>query len=203
MIARNPTIAHPLLVALLTNPDPERNNPMPFLDVLPFLPPTLASFDLLGRLLRDDTRVTVQGYNNVAELVTLEVLGRFTRECIDWLDHAELDEREGRISDDRFAKGVQNVWFLLCSRMTEVNQLVSYAGSTIPSSNLALSIPPRTRQPPRWHISPCTIQDTKMPTPSIVSLLRHVYDSSLRTVDRRQFLFHYPYLLRMSRFFPL
>ncbi len=45
----------------------------------------------------------------VADLVLMEVLGRFVHECINWLDHAELEEREGNISDDRFAKGVQNV----------------------------------------------------------------------------------------------
>ncbi|KAH9476626.1 hypothetical protein JR316_0010539 [Psilocybe cubensis] len=109
IIAHNPTIAHPLLVALLTNPNPEKNNPLPFLDVIPFLPPTLATFDLFGRLLRDQTRVTVQGYSTVADLVLIEVLARFVHECINWLDHAEREEREGNISDDRFAKGVQNL----------------------------------------------------------------------------------------------
>jgi hypothetical protein len=105
IIAHNPTIAHPLLVSLLVNPDPENNNPRPFLDVLPFLPPTLPTFDLYGRLLRDQTRVTVQGYSTVADLVLLEVLGRFIHECINWLDRAEKEER----SDDRHAKGVQTL----------------------------------------------------------------------------------------------
>ncbi|PPQ78568.1 hypothetical protein CVT25_011779 [Psilocybe cyanescens] len=109
IIAHNPIIAHPLLVALLTHPNPEKNNPLPFLDVIPFLPPTLATFDLFGRLLRDQTRVTVQGYSTVADLVLIEVLARFVHECINWLDRAEREEREGNISDDRFAKGVQNL----------------------------------------------------------------------------------------------
>jgi len=112
IIAHNPTIAHPLLVALLTNVNPEKNSPRPFLDILPFLPPTLATFDLYGRLLRDQTRVTVQGYSTVADLVLMEVLGRFIHECINWLDRAEREERQGNISDDRFAKGVQNVCFV-------------------------------------------------------------------------------------------
>ncbi|EDR00781.1 uncharacterized protein LACBIDRAFT_312952 [Laccaria bicolor S238N-H82] len=107
--AYNPTIAHPLFVGLLTSSNPEHNNPLPFLDVLPFLPPTLATFDLLGRLLRDSTRVSVPGYGSVAELVRVEVLGRFVHEAINWLDCAEREEREGLISDDRFAKGVQNL----------------------------------------------------------------------------------------------
>ncbi|PPR02530.1 hypothetical protein CVT24_001956 [Panaeolus cyanescens] len=109
IISHNPTIAHPLLVGLLTNSNPENNNPRPFLDILPFLPPTLASFDIYGRLLRDQTRVTVPGYSTVADLVLLEVLGRFIHECINWLDRAERDEMAGNISDDRFAKGVQNL----------------------------------------------------------------------------------------------
>jgi len=94
---------------LLTNANPDNNNPRPFLDILPFLPPALPTFDLYGRLLRDQTRVTVQGYSTVADLVLMEVLGRFIHEAINWLERAEREEREGNISDDRFAKGVQNV----------------------------------------------------------------------------------------------
>ena len=109
IIAHNPTIAHPLLVGLLTNANPDNNNPRPFLDILPFLPPTLPTFDLYGRLLRDQTRVTVQGYSTVADLVLMEVLGRFIHEAINWLERAEREEREGNVSDDRFAKGVQHV----------------------------------------------------------------------------------------------
>ena len=63
--------------------------------------------------MRDQTVVSVPGYGSVAELVRVEVLGRFVHESINWLDCAEREEREGLISDDRFAKGVQNVCFLL------------------------------------------------------------------------------------------
>ena len=117
IIAHNPTIAHPLLVGLLTNANPDNNNPRPFLDILPFLPPTLPTFDLYGRLLRDQTRVTVQGYSTVADLVLMEILGCFVHECINWLENAEKEEKAGNISDDRFGKGVQNVrplFLLLC-----------------------------------------------------------------------------------------
>ena len=109
IIAHNPTIAHPLLVGLLTNANPDNNNPRPFLDILPFLPPTLPTFDLYGRLLRDQTRVTVHGYSTVADLVLMEILGCFVHECINWLESAEKEEKAGNISDDRFGKGVQNV----------------------------------------------------------------------------------------------
>jgi hypothetical protein len=109
IIAHNPTIAHPLLVGLLTNANPDNNNPRHFLSILPFLPPTLPTFDLYGRLLRDQTRVTVQGYSTVADLVLMEILGCFVHECINWLENAEKEEKAGNISDDRFGKGVQNV----------------------------------------------------------------------------------------------
>jgi hypothetical protein len=108
IVSHNPTLAHPLFIGLLTNTQPEHNLPSPFLDVLPYLPPTLPTFDLLGRLLRDQTPVG-SGHFTVSEIVRAEVLGRFIHECINWLEHAEIDEREGLTSDDRFAKGVQNV----------------------------------------------------------------------------------------------
>ena len=78
------------------------------------MPPTLSSFDLLGRLLRDPTEIpdfTTGGRTTVADLICVEVLGRFIHESINWLDNAEREEREGLVSDDRFAKGVQNVGF--------------------------------------------------------------------------------------------
>ena len=83
-----------------------------YLDVLRHLPPTLPTFDLLGRLLRDGTIVTDRttgGRTTIADLVRNEVLGWFIHQSIQWLDRAEEEERAGTISDDRFAKGVQNV----------------------------------------------------------------------------------------------
>lgn len=110
LASQNPTLAHPLFVGLLKTADPEYNLPSPFLDVLPYLPPSLPTFDLLGRLLRDQTPLG-NGLYAVSDVVHAEVLGRFIHECIKWLDRAEQEEREGLISDDRFAKGVQNVGF--------------------------------------------------------------------------------------------
>ncbi|OBZ74622.1 hypothetical protein A0H81_05284 [Grifola frondosa] len=110
LIANNPTLAHPLLTALLSSIGEQ--GPFTYLDVLKRLPPTLPSFDLLGRLLRDPTMipdVTTGGRTTIADLVRIEVLGWFTHEAIRWLDKAEQDERDGLISDDRFAKGVQNL----------------------------------------------------------------------------------------------
>ncbi|EKM76655.1 hypothetical protein AGABI1DRAFT_44725 [Agaricus bisporus var. burnettii JB137-S8] len=109
IVARNLSIAHPLFVGLLNNASDDNSNISQFLDVLPFLPPSLASMDLIGRLLRDQAFIKVPGYSTVADLVRMEVLGRFIHECIQWLERAEREEREGLISDDRFGKGVQNL----------------------------------------------------------------------------------------------
>ncbi|KAI0656232.1 hypothetical protein C8Q70DRAFT_1046875 [Cubamyces menziesii] len=110
IIANNPSLAYPLLNALLAA-DSEQG-PDTYLDVLRHLPPTLPSFDLMGRLLRDTTTVTdaaTGGRTTIADLVRTDVLGWFIHECVSWLDRAEQDQREGNISDDRFAKGVQNL----------------------------------------------------------------------------------------------
>jgi hypothetical protein len=56
IISHKPTLAHLLFVAaLLTCSNPDSNLPSLFLDVLAYLPPTLPTFDLMGRLLRDPT----------------------------------------------------------------------------------------------------------------------------------------------------
>lgn len=121
IISCNPTLAHPLFVALLASGSADTNLPSPFLDILPYLAPTLSTFDLMGRLLREGTAIA-GGHLTVAELVRADVLGRFIHESINWLDHAEMDEREGRISDDRFAKGAQNVGIhvLLVALLTDL-----------------------------------------------------------------------------------
>lgn len=113
LICTNPSVAYHLLIALLTLP-PARlstHSISIYLDVLRHLPPTLPSFDILGRLIRDPavvTDFTTGGTTTVADLVREEVLGRFVHECTKWLDNAEREEQEGLISDDRFAKGVQH-----------------------------------------------------------------------------------------------
>lgn len=45
----------------------------------------------------------------VADVMRMEILGPFIHQCILWIEHAEREEREGLISDDRSAKGVQNL----------------------------------------------------------------------------------------------
>lgn len=109
IVAFNPSIAHQLFVGLVANPNPENQNPMPFLEVLPYLPPTLASFELFGRLLKDQTRIRVAGYSTVADLVRIEVLGQFIHESIHWIEQSEREQLEGMISDDRWEKGLQHL----------------------------------------------------------------------------------------------
>ncbi|KAJ7447454.1 hypothetical protein FB451DRAFT_1411872 [Mycena latifolia] len=66
------------------------------------LPPTLSTFDILGCLLRDSDPA-------IAALVCAEVFGPFIHRVVEWLERAEGKERERRMCDDRFAKGVQHV----------------------------------------------------------------------------------------------
>lgn len=112
IVANNPNLAHQLFLALLTAANAQLQGPYPYLDVLTRLPPTLPSFDLLIRLLQDTSIVidpATGGKTTIADIVRVEVLGRFIHESIKWLDNAEREEREGLVSDDRFAKGVQTV----------------------------------------------------------------------------------------------
>lgn len=115
IIAHNPVIATPLIVSLLALPP--SGSTVAYLDVLTQLPPTLQTFDVIGRLLHDSTPSTdsiTGGKVTVADVVRMEVLGPFIHQCILWLDRAEHEGREGLISDDRFAKGVQNVIISIC-----------------------------------------------------------------------------------------
>jgi hypothetical protein len=110
VIAHNPAIATPLIVSLITLPQSDAF--VAYLDVLTQLPPTLPTFDVIGRLLQDTTPVTdsvTGGKITVADVMRMEVLGPLIHQCTLWIDRAEREEREGLISEDRSAKGVQNV----------------------------------------------------------------------------------------------
>jgi len=110
IIAHNPTIATPLIVSLITLPPSDAS--AAYLDILTQLPPTLPTFDVIGRLLHDTTPATdsvTGGKVTVADVMRMEILGPFLHQCILWIERAEREEREGLISDDRFAKGVQNL----------------------------------------------------------------------------------------------
>ncbi|KAF8836159.1 hypothetical protein BDN67DRAFT_974559 [Paxillus ammoniavirescens] len=113
IVAHNSNLAYQLFIVLLTSAssNTQSQGPSAYLDVLKQLPPTLPSFDLLVRLLQDTSTVidpVTGGKTTIADLVRVDVLGRFIHECIKWLENAEREERQGLVSDDRFAKGVQN-----------------------------------------------------------------------------------------------
>ncbi|TFK33090.1 hypothetical protein BDQ12DRAFT_691598 [Crucibulum laeve] len=110
IISLNPGMGDSICAALLQTASKDNDNLARFLDTLPFLLPTHQILDLYLRLLQDQTRINIPGFSTIADLVRMEVLGRFVHEAINWLDHAERDEIEGLVSDDRFAKGV----FHLC-----------------------------------------------------------------------------------------
>ena len=98
----------------------------------------------------------------------MEVLGRFIHEAINWLERAEREEREGNISDDRFAKGVQNVIpSFIAIFWPEADVLLSCADSTPLLSNSLLWTQLLTQTLPKWPISPFVTHDLKKPTLSI------------------------------------
>ncbi|KAL5478838.1 hypothetical protein ACEPAI_2115 [Sanghuangporus weigelae] len=132
LFALNPALGHPLVVALLNASSTGSFNASftrsDVLDVLRQLPPTLPSFDILGRLLRDPTLIPAvesigddamggeygQGMNGVpkttiTDLTRSEVLGAFILNSITWVERFESQAKDGLISDDRAAKGVQNL----------------------------------------------------------------------------------------------
>jgi hypothetical protein len=133
IVSKNPSIATLLLISLLTWSDVSsyRVQPMYF-DALIHLPPTLNSFDVIGSLLRDKTPMTLgtaRVPTTVGEAIKSETLGYFLHECISWLDTAEVEERQGMVSEDIFAKGVQNVgqFSSRASRVTKRSRICSCA----------------------------------------------------------------------------
>ncbi|KIL56645.1 hypothetical protein M378DRAFT_172535, partial [Amanita muscaria Koide BX008] len=68
----------------------------------------------------------------------MKVLGRFIHECITWLKRAEVEEREGMVSEGRYAQGVQNVWFPLSGLRTFDSDTPSIALSLLHVSRQAI-----------------------------------------------------------------
>jgi len=98
----------------------------------------------------------------VADVVRMDALGAFIHQSILWIERAEREEREGLISDDRFAKGVQNV----CIQFFPLPPVVDFLGfssavSTVPFSNSMSSMLPPMLTRPRLHILPYAIRGSK------------------------------------------
>lgn len=135
IISHNPTLGGALCVCILSGPpyalalpqkdkavariDPQNASKEGCLSVLSDLPPTLPSFDLFGRLLRDDTPVQFGSDANddrigghrfmVGDVIRVYALGAFLQNCIAWIESAAEEERAGNFSDDRVSQSVANV----------------------------------------------------------------------------------------------
>ena len=171
LVACNPTIAYPYISWVFQVTSERATSGMAHqassacLDALKRLSPTLPSFDVFGRLLRDNTYITAVLNDNpadaaeitVAQLIRLEVLGTFLLNAIEWIEKAENEEKEGLVSDDRASKAVQNVgrlpllvrtqrslWFFL--------YCISYAASSIHLLSSMSLTQLQTRIPPPWPI---------------------------------------------------
>lgn len=120
LIERNPTLGYVATIALLKGQSSDyekQSEHFDYLDALRRLPPALPSFDVMGRLLRDQT--VIQGNSpdiscTVADIIRSEVLGGFLLNCMNWIEHAEQEALNGFVSDDRVAKSVQNVSTVQC-----------------------------------------------------------------------------------------
>ena len=113
-----------------TIPDAAHHTFAAYLDALRKLHPTLTTFDVLGRLLRESTPLAgfgdesvdgVGATTTIAQLIRSEVLGIFVLNAIEWIEKAERDEMEGLINDDRAAKAVQSV----CAPFPGANSMYS------------------------------------------------------------------------------
>ena len=176
IVAYNPNLAYQLFLVLLTAANAQPQGPYPYLDVLTRLPPTLPSFDLLVRLLQDTSIVidpATGGKTTIADVVRIEVLGRFIHGSIQWLDNAEREEQEGLISDDRVAKAVQNVRTHHVFRLytLTLRRVSSSVVSMLPCCGFRSWTWAWTWIPPRWRISRCVTHDLRKQTRSIDSWL--------------------------------
>jgi len=118
--SKNPSMRYPLYAALLTHHFADTRSAASGLERmeqmvadLRELPLSLNSFDMLGSMLRDETPirdpVTPDGKTTIGVLVKREALGGFLSSCIQTVEWAEREEREGLVSDDRVARYVKGL----------------------------------------------------------------------------------------------
>ncbi|KAM6491074.1 hypothetical protein JOM56_013313 [Amanita muscaria] len=102
LAALNPQITHLLVVSIFNSTTKTANVELlyPYLETLSCLPPHKVVV-WMGRLIQDTSPISLTRYSTVADLIRMEVLGRFVHECITWLERAEVEEREGMVSEDR------------------------------------------------------------------------------------------------------
>ncbi|KAJ4485351.1 hypothetical protein J3R30DRAFT_3438969 [Lentinula aciculospora] len=136
IVTFNPDVAFPLLVELLTASISSPSNFLDLLDVLPYLPPSLSTFDIMGKLLRDTRLIPIpnaiphlllvdrpddaQNHRSgsripLGTLIRYQVLARFIHECIERLEKEEKErlslEGPGGTGDgdDAWGRGVRNL----------------------------------------------------------------------------------------------
>ncbi|KIK66064.1 hypothetical protein GYMLUDRAFT_55925 [Collybiopsis luxurians FD-317 M1] len=136
IITLNSDVAYPLFVEMLIASVSSPSNFLDILDVLPYLPASLSTFDLMGRLLRDTRPVPLpaatphlhlssenahrfeQMIDNddrvpLGQLVYSQVLSRFIHECIERLEREERERMEvsggSSDGDDAWGRGVRNL----------------------------------------------------------------------------------------------
>jgi len=119
-----------------------------YLDALRKLPPTMQSFNLVARLLRpthigDASAVGAAGASDespemrVATLAREEVLGGLVSGCVQWIEKAEQDEKDGEVLDDRVAVSVSSLsrfyssllkhGFVSASSEVDTTEIMSFA----------------------------------------------------------------------------
>ncbi|KAF8824054.1 hypothetical protein HHX47_DHR9000408 [Lentinula edodes] len=136
IVTFNPDVAYPLFVELLTTSVSSPSTFIDLLDILPYLPSSLSTFDLMGKLLRDarlipipnaiahlliinghdhDENHTPESRVPLGKLIRYQVLARFMHECIERLEKEEKErtslEGSGGSSDgdDTWGRGVRNL----------------------------------------------------------------------------------------------
>ncbi|KZS95385.1 hypothetical protein SISNIDRAFT_483622 [Sistotremastrum niveocremeum HHB9708] len=109
LITHNPMIAHPFLVWILQSSMPQAAQ-KEYVDEIKSLPPTLSSFDFIGRLVMDQTPLgSVEATYYVADVIVINVLAGFVHGCIEWIEREEREiEMTGKI-DDKLEKAIINL----------------------------------------------------------------------------------------------
>ncbi|GJJ09285.1 hypothetical protein Clacol_003507 [Clathrus columnatus] len=82
-----------------------------YLIALTELPPTIQSFNVIGKLLSPSQsgQPISEELRRIATLIRTEVLGGFISGCIRWIEKADRDEKEGSVHDDRVATATRNL----------------------------------------------------------------------------------------------
>ncbi|KAF9073976.1 hypothetical protein BDP27DRAFT_1416667 [Rhodocollybia butyracea] len=169
IVMLNPSVAYPLFVELLAAFASSSSNFLDILDVLLHLPPSLSTFDFLGKLLRDMRLISIPSaishllhpkYDQLdddnqriplGKLIQYQVLGRFIHECIERLDREERErislEGSGGSSDgdDTWGRGARN----LCRFYLSLIKLDIIPNSNASFTSTSASLP-SARLSPSW-----------------------------------------------------